>query len=76
MSDDSVDVPEAAEEEVTIWAPEPTGNDDVLAESVKDWISSVNFETTEDVPIPENLVDQVIGQEAGSIVIRLSLIHI
>ena len=70
MSDDSVDVPEAAEEEVTIWAPEPTGNDDVLTESVKDWISSVNFETTEDVPIPENLVDQVIGQEAGSTVIR------
>ena len=70
MSDDSVDVPEPAEEEVTIWAPEPTGTDEVLSQSIKEWIDSVNFETTVDVPIPENLVDQVIGQEAGSVVIR------
>lgn len=70
MSDESVDVPEPAEEEVTIWAPEPTGTDEVLNQSVKEWIDSVNFETTVDVPIPENLVDQVIGQEAGSVVIR------
>ncbi|RPG77120.1 MAG: ATP-dependent protease LonB [Euryarchaeota archaeon TMED248] len=41
-----------------------------MQQSVEEWISSVNFETTEDVPIPENLVDQVIGQEAGSVVIR------
>lgn len=70
MSDDSVEVPEAAEEEVTIWAPEPKGTDEVLTQSVKEWIDSVNFETTVDVPIPENLVDQVIGQEAGSVVIK------
>ena len=49
---------------------EPTGTDEVLKQSVEEWINSVNFETTEDVPIPENLVDQVIGQEAGSIVIK------
>ncbi|MBR96544.1 MAG: ATP-dependent protease LonB [Euryarchaeota archaeon] len=41
-----------------------------MKQSVEEWINSVNFETTEDVPIPENLVDQVIGQEAGSIVIK------
>ncbi len=71
MSDDSVNEAEGAgEEEVTVWAPEPTGTDEVLQQSVEEWISSVNFETTEDVPIPENLVDQVIGQEAGSVVIR------
>ena len=72
MSGDSVDEAEATteEEEVTIWAPEPKGTDEVLQQSVEEWISSVNFETTEDVPIPENLVDQVIGQEAGSIVIK------
>ncbi len=70
MSDELEDVAEAVEEEVTIWAPEPNGTDEILSESVKDWINSVNFETTEDVPIPENLVDQVIGQEAGSVVIR------
>ena len=71
MSDESVNEAEGAgEEEVTVWAPEPTGTDEVLQQSVEEWISSVNFETTEDVPIPENLVDQVIGQEAGSIVIK------
>ena len=71
MSDDSVNEAEGAgEEEVTVWAPEPTGTDEVLQQSVEEWISSVNFETTEDVPIPENLVDQVIGQEAGSVVIK------
>ena len=71
MSDDSVnDFGAADEEEVTVWAPEPTGSDEVLQQGVDEWINSVNFETTEDVPIPENLVDQVIGQEAGSVVIR------
>lgn len=57
--------------EVTVWAPEPSaGGDDVIAESVEEWMQSVNFESTEDVPIPDRLVDQVIGQEAGSIVIK------
>jgi len=71
VSGDSVNEAEGAdEEEVTVWAPEPTGTDEVLQQSVEEWISSVNFETTEDVPIPENLVDQVIGQEAGSVVIK------
>ncbi|MBT6924518.1 MAG: ATP-dependent protease LonB, partial [Euryarchaeota archaeon] len=41
-----------------------------MAESVEQWIQTVNFESTEDVPIPDRLVDQVIGQEAGSIVIK------
>ena len=59
------------ETEVTVWAPEPSaGRDDIIADSVEQWIQSVNFESTEDVPIPDRLVDQVIGQEAGSIVIR------
>ena len=37
---------------------------------VDEWARSIDFETTEDVPIPERLVDQVIGQEAGSVVIK------
>ncbi|MBT5619024.1 MAG: ATP-dependent protease LonB [Euryarchaeota archaeon] len=54
-----------------MWAPEPSaGGDDIIAESVEQWIQTVNFESTEDVPIPDRLVDQVIGQEAGSIVIK------
>ena len=70
MSVESIDEPEVVEQEVTVWAPEPKGTEEVLSESVEDWMKSVDFKTTEDVPIPENLVDQVIGQEAGSIVIK------
>ncbi|MBT60724.1 MAG: ATP-dependent protease LonB [Euryarchaeota archaeon] len=58
-------------QEVTIWAPEPGPDaDSIVKESVDDWIQSVDFESTDDVPIPDRLVDQVIGQEAGSVVIR------
>ena len=74
MADDDIlveDVDEDDSETVTIWAPEPSnGTDEVVALSVDKWIDSVSFETTEDVPIPDRLVDQVIGQEAGSVVIR------
>lgn len=58
-------------EEVTIWGPEPgPDSDDIVSMSVDEWIQSVDFNTTEDVPIPDRLVDQVIGQEAGSVVIK------
>ena len=58
-------------EEVTVWAPEPgPDSDEVLGSSIDEWISSVEFSSTEDVPIPDRLVDQVIGQEAGSVVIK------
>ena len=58
-------------EEVTFWAPEPgPDSDDIVSKSVEEWIQSVDFTSTDDVPIPNRLVDQVIGQEAGSIVIK------
>ncbi|MDE0557859.1 MAG: ATP-dependent protease LonB [Candidatus Poseidoniaceae archaeon] len=63
----AVDVDET---EVTIWAPEPKGSDEILQSSVEEWIRDVDFESTEDVPIPKRLVDQVIGQEAGSLIIK------
>jgi len=69
--DDVEDVAvEDSSDTVTVWSPEPTGADDVLTESIDDWIAGVDFESTADVPIPERLVDQVIGQEAGSVVIK------
>ncbi len=56
------DVLEDDSETVTIWAPEPSnGTDEVVTLSVDKWMESVSFETTEDVPIPDRLVDQVIG---------------
>ena len=61
---------EASEDVTTVWSPEPTGADEVLTASVEEWIAGVDFESTADVPIPERLVDQVIGQEAGSVVIK------
>jgi len=64
---DTVVVDEA---EVTIWAPEPKGTDEVLQTSIEEWIDGVDFNSTDEVPIPKRLVDQVIGQEAGSIVIK------
>ena len=89
MSEDEIsqeDIIDGDSEMVTVWAPEPTSDSDaILSASIDQWIAEVNFETTEDVPIPDRLVDQVIGQEAGSVVIRkaaeqrrhmLSLIHI
>ncbi|MDE0858313.1 MAG: ATP-dependent protease LonB [Candidatus Poseidoniaceae archaeon] len=64
-------VPEEDTTLVTVWSPEPSVEaDEVVTESVEDWIKSVSFDSTEDVPIPDRLVDQVIGQEAGSVVIR------
>ena len=69
MSGEEIDVEETSDEEVTVWAPEPTGTDEILNLGVEKWIDSVEFESTEDVPIPETLVDQVIGQETGSVVI-------
>ena len=74
MSDDEAMeevISEDDSEMVTVWAPEPSNDsDELLSSSIDNWIEEVKFETTEDVPIPDRLVDQVIGQEAGSIVIR------
>ena len=70
MSSGEDSAEEPTQEEVTIWAPEPTGTDEIMTLSVDKWIDSVDFSSTEEVPIPETLVDQVIGQETGSVVIK------
>ncbi|DAC44610.1 MAG TPA: ATP-dependent protease LonB [Candidatus Thalassarchaeaceae archaeon] len=44
--------------------------DPVCTTPVEDWVLDLPIESTVDVPIPERLVDQVIGQDAASIVIR------
>ena len=44
--------------------------DPVCKVPVEEWIKKVEITSTADVPIPEKLVDQVIGQEAASIVVR------
>jgi Lon-like ATP-dependent protease len=37
---------------------------------VPEWLEGINLESTADVPVPKRVVDQVIGQETSSIVIR------
>ena len=64
---------ESSEEEepmVTFWSPESGNNVDINDTPVDEWIRGIDFDSTRDVPIPERLVDQVIGQEAGSVVIK------
>jgi len=70
VSSEDTSTEEPTEEEVTIWAPEPTGTDEIMTLAVDKWIEGVEFSSTEEVPIPETLVDQVIGQETGSVVIK------
>ena len=43
---------------------------DIETLPVDEWIKTVEIESTKDVPVPEKLVDRVIGQEAANIVIR------
>ena len=63
--------PEDTEEEmITVWHTDASATDEIIDSPVDEWIESVGFETTEEVPIPERLVDQVIGQNAASAVIR------
>ena len=45
-------------------------SDPICETPVEDWVSDLDIISTEEVPIPEKLVDQVIGQEAASIVVR------
>ena len=58
------------EEKITIRRPEAADNIEINSTPIDEWVRGIKFENTEDVPIPERLVDQVIGQDAGSIVIR------
>jgi Lon-like ATP-dependent protease len=44
--------------------------DEICDIPVEEWIKDVKMGSTADVPIPKNLVDRVIGQEAAAIVIR------
>ena len=72
MSDDEItnEAPPDEEEMATIWSTDFTDSIELADTPIDEWIRSVDFENTTDVPIPERLVDQVIGQNAGSIVIR------
>ena len=45
-------------------------SDPVCETPVEEWMDGLDIESTEQVPIPPKLVDQVIGQEAASIVVR------
>ena len=78
MSDDS-DVnttPEVpSEDHLDSWDEGPAfgigeDKDPVCEVAVEEWIDTIDIPSTASVPIPEKLVDQVIGQEAAAIVVR------
>ena len=72
MSDEEPidETPSDEEEMVTIWSTDLNEAPILVDTPVDEWVRSINFESTSEVPVPERLVDQVIGQDAGSIVIR------
>ena len=84
MTDEQVDenVPEedSVIDEVSPSTPEKTefgigsiadGKDDpIVDDPIDQWLQSISFDSTAEVPIPDTLVDQVIGQEDASLVIR------
>ncbi|MDP6741792.1 MAG: ATP-dependent protease LonB [Candidatus Thalassarchaeaceae archaeon] len=49
---------------------ETTVPDAIETLPIAEWIDTVDIESTKDVPVPENLVDRVIGQDAANVVIR------
>ena len=69
-SDEGSDNSDFEEEMVTVWSTDSKDTLELATTPIDEWIRSVDFVSTTDVPIPERLVDQVIGQDAGSIVIR------
>ncbi len=44
--------------------------DEILEQPITEWLESIEFESTEDVPIPDRIVDQVIGQEDAAVVVQ------
>jgi Lon-like ATP-dependent protease len=45
-------------------------NDDVCNEPISEWINKQSFNTTEDIDVPDRLLDQVIGQDKAVDVVR------
>ena len=64
-ADEVADTSEEEEVVTTIWAPEDTETVELSDTPVDEWVHSIDFDSTENVPVPERLVDQVIGQKPG-----------
>ena len=57
------------------WADSNDTGSEICTIPVEEWVETLTigpntFDSTEDVPLPNRLVDQVIGQDAASIVVR------
>ena len=73
---DEIDSPdEENSSDTTNWADSGNSGSEICTIPVEDWVENLSvgpnsFESTEDVPLPSRLVDQVIGRDAASIVVR------
>ena len=64
------EIPHGADN-VTEKKPESSSQeDDVCTESISEWIQKQSFQTTEDIDVPDRLLDQVIGQDKAVDVVR------
>lgn len=80
MTEETSSEEEIVVDELTPDAPEETafgmgavaaGSEDPIIDTpVDEWLEGIAFESTAEVPIPDRLVDQVIGQEDAAVVIR------
>ena len=66
------DVSEPAEEQTGfgMGSVADGSEDPIVDEPINEWLQGISFGSTDEVPIPDTLVDQVIGQEDAAIVIR------
>ncbi len=46
-----------------------------MEEKVDDWIKTQNFNTTADIPVPQKLIDQVIGQDEAVEIIKKAAVQ-
>ena len=67
---EELDPPPAEKSRFGLGSVADGADDPIIDQPVDEWLQGISFESTADVPIPDCLVDQVIGQEDAAVVIR------
>jgi Lon-like ATP-dependent protease len=67
---DDLEPPPVEESSFGMGAVAKGADDPIIDQSIEEWLEGISLESTADVPIPDRLVDRVIGQEDAALVIR------
>ena len=59
---DELDPPQQEKSGFGLGSTADGSDDPIIDEPVDEWLDGISFDSTADVPIPDTLVDQVIGQ--------------